>query len=79
MNPDELRSLITGGTLAAPFDIATQSGEVYTVADQTNVFVTGAYPETLIIAIPKEGVVFVRLDSITAVHAEHQAVASGKR
>jgi hypothetical protein len=79
MTTDDIRSLILGASaLEPPYDIAA-GGRLYTVSDATNVWIAGAYPDTLIVAIPKEGVVFVRLDSITAIHAEHQAVASGRK
>lgn len=77
MTNEDFRALILGeAALEPPFEIVA-GGKTYVVSDSTNVFVTGAYPDVLCIALPKEGMVFVRFDSISAVHAEHQAVASG--
>lgn len=75
MNPDETRQLILGRTLSLPYWIFTRGGQTYRVADHTNAFITAAYPDTLILAIPHEGVAYVGIGSIDSIHDEHEAVA----
>ena len=53
-----------------------QGGLSYPVADHANAFITPAYPETLILAIPGKGIVYLGLGSIDAIHNEHEAVSA---
>lgn len=76
MNPDEVRQLIAERTLSLPYEIVTRGGVAYQVVDHANAFITPAYPDTLIIAIPKKGIVYVGLGSIDAIHNEHEAVSA---
>jgi len=79
MNPEEARRLITGGALALPYQIVTRGGRIYRVEDGRNVHIAPAYPDTLMIAVPRQGITLVGLGSIEAIHTEHEAVPSGPR
>jgi hypothetical protein len=74
MNPDEVRQLILGRTLSLPYSIETRGGRTYPVTDHANAFITPAYPDTLIVAVPGQGIVYLGLGSIDAIHNEHEAV-----
>ena len=76
MNPQEVRQLITERTLSLPYSIVTRGGLSYPVADHANAFITPAYPETLILAISRKGIVYLGLGSIDAIHNEHEAVSA---
>lgn len=77
MNPEQARDLILSHTLTLPYSIITSGGKTYPVDDHTNVFITAAYPDTLIVAIPHRGIACVGLGSIDAIHLENDsAVAS---
>ncbi len=76
MNPQEVRQLITEHTLSLPYSIITRGGRTFPVADHANVWITPAYPETLILAIPGKGIVYLGLSSIDAIHNEHEAVSA---
>jgi hypothetical protein len=76
MNPQEVRQLITERTLSLPYSIVTRGGRAYTVADHANAFITPAYPDTLIVAIPGKGIVYFGLGSIDATHNQHEAVST---
>jgi hypothetical protein len=75
MNPDEVRQLILGRTLSVPYSIETRGGQSYPVTDHANVFITPAYPETLIVAIPGRGILHLGIGAIDAIHHEHEAVS----
>ena len=75
MNPDEVRQLILGRTLSVPYSIETRGGQSYPVADHANAFITPAYPDTLIVAIPGRGIVCLGLGAIDAIHNEHEALS----
>jgi hypothetical protein len=75
MNPDEVRQLIQSRGLSLPYSIVTRGGLSYPVVDHANAFITAAYPDTLIVAIPGRGIVYVGLDAIDAIHNEHEAVS----
>jgi hypothetical protein len=74
VNPDEVRQLILGRTLSLPYSIETRGGRTYPVTDHANTFITPAYPDTLIVAVPGQGIVYLGLGSIDAIHNEHEAV-----
>jgi hypothetical protein len=76
MNPKEVRQLITERTLSLPYEIVTRGGRAYPVADHANASITPAYPDTLIIAIPGKGIVYLGLSAIDAIHNEHEAVSA---
>jgi hypothetical protein len=76
MNPESARQLILGRELSLPYEIVTRGGKTYPVADHANVFVSHAYPDTLIVAMPQRGIALVGLASIDAIHHEHQAAGS---
>jgi hypothetical protein len=76
MNPDEVRQLIAERTLSLPYEIMTRGGGTYPVADHANAFITPAYPDTLIIAIPGKGIVYLGLSAIDAIHNEHEVVSA---
>jgi hypothetical protein len=75
MNPDEVRQLILGRTLSLPYEIVTRGGRTIPVADHANAFITPAYPDTLIVAVPGRGIVYLGLGSIDAIHNEHEVVS----
>lgn len=77
MNTDEIRGLLTGG-LAPPFEIVA-GGRSYPVSDPRNIFVPEATPSLAVVAIPGRGLAIVRIAEITAIHAETEAVASGRK
>ncbi len=74
MNPQEARQWIAERTLSLPYEIVTRGGRAYPVADHANARITPAYPDTLILAIPGKGIVYLGLSSIDAIHNEHEAV-----
>jgi hypothetical protein len=76
MNPQEVRQLITERTLSLPYSIVTRGGLAYPVTDHANAFITAAYPDTLIVAVPGKGIVYLGLGSIDAIHNEHEAVSA---
>jgi hypothetical protein len=76
LNPQEVRQLIAERTLSLPYSIVTRGGLAYRVADHANAFITPAYPDTLIIAIPGKGIVYLGLSAIAAIHNEHEAVSA---
>jgi hypothetical protein len=75
MNPDEVRQLILNQTLSLPYSIETRGGQSYEVRDHANVFITAAYPDTLIVAIPGRGILHLGIGAIDAIHHEHEAVS----
>jgi hypothetical protein len=75
VNPDELRSLIQSRELSLPYSIETRGGQSYEVRDHANVWITPAYPDTLIVAIPGRGIVCLGPGAIDAIHNEHEAVS----
>jgi hypothetical protein len=74
VNPDEVRELISNRTLSVPYSIETRGGQSYPVRDHANVFITPAYPDTLILAIPGRGILHLGIGAIDAIHHEHEAV-----
>jgi hypothetical protein len=76
MNPEEVRQLITQHTLSLPYSILTRGGGSFPVVDHANAWITPAYPDTLILAIPKKGIVYIGLDAIDGIHNEHEAVSA---
>jgi hypothetical protein len=73
VNPEQAREIILNREVSLPYSIVTRGGRTYDVSDHANVFITAAYPDTLIIAIPHGGIVFVGLGSVDAIHFEHEA------
>jgi hypothetical protein len=76
MNPEQVRELIQNRELTLPYSIITGGGKSYPVTDHANVFITPAYPDTLIIAVPHQGIACVGLGAIDAIHLENEAAAS---
>jgi hypothetical protein len=76
MNPDEVRELILTRTLSLPYAIVTRGGKTYLVNDHANVYIMPAYPDTLIIAVPHQGISCVGLGSVDAIHLEHEAATA---
>lgn len=76
MNPREIRQLIQDRTLSLPYEIVTRGGQTFRVADHANARITEAYPNTLIVAVPGRGIAYIGLDSIDAIHNEHEAVSA---
>jgi hypothetical protein len=77
MDPEQARRMIVGRELSLPYEILTRGGRHYEVADHANVYITPAYPDTLIVALPARGIVCVGLASIEGIRFEHQAVRAG--
>lgn len=75
MNPDDIRALLTGGDIAPPFEIHTKGGKSYPVTDARNVWSPEAYPDLLIVAMPRRGIAMVRPGEIASIACEeHEAV-----
>ena len=72
MSPEEVKQVVLGRMLSVPYSIVTRSGLHYPIVDHANAFITPAYPETLIVAVPGKGIALVGLTSIDAIHAEHE-------
>ena len=73
MNMEEARRMILGRELSVPYTIVTRGGITYPVLTHSNVFISAAYPDTLIVAVPHRGIMLVGLASIDAIHHEHTA------
>jgi hypothetical protein len=78
MNPQEVRQLIAERSLSLPYSIITRGGRTFLVTDHANAFITPAYPDTLIVAVPGRGIVYLGLSAIDAIHHEHEAVSAHK-
>jgi hypothetical protein len=76
MNPQEVRQMIAERSLSLPYEIVTRGGRAYRVADHANAWIPPAYPDTLIVAVPGKGIVYLGLGSIDAIHNEHEAVSA---
>ena len=76
MNPEDVRQIITGKTLATPYSIVTRGGEVYRVESHANIFIPEAYPNTFVVALRGRGIAWIGLGAIDAIHAEHEAVTA---
>jgi hypothetical protein len=72
MDPKEARELIAGRTLSLPYTILTQGGRAYRVAHHTNAWIADAYPETLMLAVPGEGLIRIGLGAIESIQDEHE-------
>jgi hypothetical protein len=79
MDPDQVRRMILARELSLPYKIVTRGGKTYAVADHANAFLTPAYPDTLIVAMPNRGIALVGLGSIDAIHYEHEAAIGAAR
>jgi hypothetical protein len=55
-----------------PFVIKTRGGRTYPVRERANAFVTDAYPETLVIAVPHKGITLLGLGAIDSIEFEHE-------
>jgi hypothetical protein len=78
MNPDEVRALVEAG-LAVPCQVVTRSGDVYSITDRRNIWITEAYPDTLIIAARGRGLSLVGLATVEAIHLEREPAWAGGR
>jgi hypothetical protein len=74
MNPQDVRQVIADRSLSLPYEIVTRGGLAYRVVSHANVFITEAYPDTLIVAVPGKGIAHVGLGAIDAIHYEHGAI-----
>lgn len=79
MDPEDAREIITARRLDVPYSIVTRGGETYPVVDHANIFIPAAYPNTFVLAIPRQGIAWLGLGSIDAIRAEHEPVADGAR
>jgi hypothetical protein len=79
VNPEEVRALVEAGTLATPCQIVTRSGDVYEITDRRNIWITEAYPDTLIIAARGRGLSLVGLATVEAIHLEREPAWAGVR
>jgi hypothetical protein len=64
-----------GGDLSLPYVIKTKAGRSYTIDHHSEVFFPKNYPNTLILSLRERGILLLGLDSIEAIHHEHEAVA----
>ena len=79
MSPDELRSLLTSGTLVPPFEIIA-GGRTYLVEDIANIWLPSAYPDVAVVAVAGQGIGIIRLASIDSITCEeHEAVSAGRK
>lgn len=76
-SPDDIRALLTSGDLQPPFEVHTTGGKSYPVTDARNIWSPDAYPDLLIVAMPRRGIAMVRLGEIASITCEeHEAVAA---
>jgi hypothetical protein len=72
MNSEDVREIILGRQLVPPYSICTRSGKKYRVGSHANVFIPEAYPDTLVVAVPRRGLIWLGLSSIDGLHMEHE-------
>jgi hypothetical protein len=77
MNTDEIRSLLLGGTLEPPYTIVAVDGRAYAVTDRRNVFLPGAYPDAVIVAIPGKGIAILRSEMIDCIACAGREFGAG--
>jgi hypothetical protein len=73
MSIDQLHDLLVASE--PPYTIATKGGKTYYVADRSHIWIPDAYKEILCLAIPRQGLMYLRLNSIESVHTEHEVAA----
>jgi hypothetical protein len=77
LGSDDFCQMIKGQQLATPYVIMTRGGRSYTISNPKNAYIPPAYPTTVALFIPTEGVIMLDLDAIEAIHYEPEAVAGG--
>jgi hypothetical protein len=76
VNSEQARELILSRELTLPYSIVTRGGKIYPVEDHAHIFISAAYPDTLIVAIPQRGIAGVGLGAIDAIHLEPEAATA---
>jgi hypothetical protein len=77
MSSSEFRDMIEQADFQ-PYVIKTKGGRKYPITHRANAFIFEAYPSTVVIAVPGQGLTLLGLDSIESIQLEHDVAALGR-
>jgi hypothetical protein len=69
-NGKDFKALIQGGELSRPYTIRTRGDKKYTITAGSEVFAPVSHPETLILCLPKRGIILLAVDEIDSIQHE---------
>ena len=69
-NNKDFKAMMQGGELSRPYTIRTRGGKSYEVTEGSDVFIGNAHPETVILSLPKRGIILLGVEAIDSIQHE---------